>query len=431
MDRVAFHTLGCKVNQYETEAMEKLFQEKDYEIVLENEVADIYIINTCTVTNLSDRKSRQFIRRAKRTNNDSVVAVVGCYSQVSPDDVESIEEVDIVIGTSDRNKIVELCEEARQKNKKFNIVRDINTYDGFEEISVDEMESKTRAYMKIQDGCTQFCTYCIIPYARGPIRSRKIEDIINEAENLANKGFKEIILTGIHVASYGKDLGNIDLKDVIKEISIIDGIERIRLSSIEPNLIDDDFMRVLVDTDKVCNHFHLSLQSGSNPILRRMNRRYTREEFKEKIDIIRKYMPDAGITTDIIVGFPGETDEMFEETVELVKDIRFSKIHVFKYSPREGTAAARFKDQINGNIKNERSKTLIELEEKLSNEFNEKFIDKNIDVLYEEKRGNYYEGYTSNYIRMKSKSSSDIINSIVETKVIENEKGNLIGEIRR
>src|SRR5699024_8063384 len=232
-------------------------------------------------------------------------------------------------------------------------------------------------------------------------------------------------------ASYGKDLGNIDLKDVIKEISIIDGIERIRLSSIEPNLIDDDFMRVLVGTDKVCNHFHLSLQSGSNPILRRMNRRYTREEFKEKIDIIRKYMPDAGITTDIIVGFPGETDEMFEETVELVKDIRFSKIHVFKYSPREGTAAARFKDQINGNIKNERSKTLIELEEKLSNEFNEKFIDKNIDVLYEEKRGNYYEGYTSNYIRMKSKSSSDIINSIVETKVIENEKGNLIGEIRR
>lgn len=431
MKRVAFHTLGCKVNQYESEAMEELFKERDYQIVSQDDLADLYIINTCTVTNLSDRKSRQFIRRVKRTNPDSIVAVVGCYSQVAPDKVEALEEVDVIIGTSDRDKIVDLCEKAKEKNKRFNIVRDIKTYDGFEEMRVEDIKSMTRAYMKIQDGCEQFCSYCIIPYARGPIRSRKLEDVIDEARNLARTGFKEIVLTGIHVASYGKDLGDIGLANLIKEIAYIEGIERIRLSSLEPNLIDDDFMKVLVETGKVCDHFHLSLQSGSDEILRRMNRKYTSQEFREKVDVIRKYMPYAGITTDIIVGFPGETDDMFKETIDFVKDIGFSRIHVFKYSPREGTAAARLKDQVDGNIKNERSARLIKLAESLAKGFASQFLGKDMEVLYEEEVNGYYEGYTSNYIRMKTLSKNDIINRVVNTRLIKTEDDKLFGEIRR
>lgn len=432
MKRVGFHTLGCKVNQYETEAMEELFQQRGYTLVEDNTHADIYVINTCTVTNLSDRKSRQFIRKAKKINPDSIIAVVGCYSQVSPEEVEEIEGVDVIIGTTERNRIVDLCEQAKTEEKRINIVRDIKSYYEFEDISIDDIKSKTRAYIKIQDGCNQYCSYCIIPYARGPIRSRIMEDILSEGKKLSDSGFKEIVLTGIHVASYGKDLIDIDLGILIERIAEIPGIERIRLSSLEQNIISRDFLEKLVATQKVCDHFHLSLQSGSNTVLKRMNRKYTREEYKEKVDLIRKYMPDAGITTDIIVGFPGETDEEFQETLDFVKDVGFSRIHVFKYSKRSGTPAAERKDQVDGNVKNERSKILIHLGEDLNKSFNMKFIGHRFKVLYEEKSNdNIYEGYTSNYIRVKIDSEEDLINKIMDTNILDIDDIYLIGEIGR
>lgn len=432
MKRVAFHTLGCKVNQYETEAMEELFQKNGYSIVGEEEKADIYVINTCTVTNLSDRKSRQFIRKSKKINNESLVAVVGCYSQVSPEEVEKIEGVDVIIGTSERNQIVQLCERAKKSSEKINVVRSIKTYKEFEKINIDEIKSKTRAFLKIQDGCNQFCSYCIIPYARGPIRSREYQDIEKEAEKLAIAGFKEIVLTGIHVASYGKDLKRESLREVIEKISKIEGIQRIRLSSVEPNLIDDEFMKTMTSSKNVCDHFHLSLQSGSDSVLSRMNRKYTTEEFMEKVEIIRKYMPQAGITTDIIVGFPGETDEEFNETMNFVKAVGFSRIHVFKYSPRKGTPAASMDGQIHGDVKSKRSEELIKLGEELAIAFNSKFNHKKLAVLFEEKtkgKSNVYEGYTTNYIRVQVPSPNDIIGEIIDTKFMDVNALHIQGEI--
>lgn len=421
MKTVAFHTLGCKVNQYETEAMEELFEKSGYSIVNEEELADIYVINTCTVTNLSDRKSRQFIRKSKKKNEDSIIAVVGCYSQVAPDEVESLEGVDVIIGTSERNRIVELCEKVRVNHEKINIVRDIKTYKEFEKIKVDEIKSRTRANIKIQDGCNQFCSYCIIPYARGPIRSRDYDDIIEEAIKLRDSGFKEVVLTGIHVASYGKD-NKIPLVNVIRGIAQIEGLERIRLSSLEPTLIDDDFMRSLKEIGKVCDHFHLSLQSGSDSVLKRMNRKYTSALFKEKTEIIRKYMPNVGLTTDIIVGFPGETEEEFLETYNFVKEVGFSRIHVFKYSPRKGTPAAKYENQVDGNIKSRRSDELIKLGDQLAKEFMNRFINTNLNVLFEEenkKIEDTYEGYTTNYLRARVKSNESLIGNIKSISIID------------
>ena len=432
MKKVAFYTLGCKVNQYETEAMEENFEKNFYKIVNDDEVADVYVINTCTVTNLSDRKSRQFIRRAKKTNEDSIIAVVGCYSQVSPDEVFEIEGVDVVIGTTDRERIVELCEKAKEKNEKINIVRDIKTQKEFETINIDDIKSKTRAYIKIQDGCNQYCSYCIIPYARGPIRSRDLEDIISETEKLANVGFKEVVLTGIHVASYGKEKSKINLTTVLEDVSNIDGIQRVRLSSIEPTLIDDEFMERILATGKVCDHFHLSLQSGSDTVLKRMNRKYTTDQYKDIVNLIKRYMPNAGITTDIIVGFPGETDAEFEETYKFVKEIGFSRIHVFKYSPRKGTPAADSKEQIDGNIKSTRSERLISLGDDLMAEFYSKFIGSTLSVLFEEesnKEVEFIEGYTTNYIRVKAKNKPNIIGEIANVKIKSIDGDILIGEI--
>ena len=432
MNKVAFYTLGCKVNQYETEAMEEIFQKRGYKIVDSNQIADIYVINTCTVTNLSDRKSRQFIRRAKRANKNSIVAVVGCYSQVAPEEVENMEGVDIVIGTTDRERIVDLCEEAKFTDKKINIVKNIKSHKDFEDLNIVDLKSKTRAYIKIQDGCNQFCSYCIIPYARGPIRSRALEDIIKETERLSKAGFKEIILTGIHVASYGKDLNNVNLLNVIEEVSKVDGIERIRLSSIEPTLIDEEFMKKIIDIKEVCDHFHLSLQSGSDTVLNRMNRKYTTSQYKDIVKLIRKFLPDAGITTDIIVGFPGETKNEFEETYNFVKEIGFSRIHVFKYSPRKGTPASKFKEQIHGNIKHSRSERLISLGEELLEEFNNKFIGKTMEVLFEEENKEepkFAEGYTTNYIRVKTETTKDIKGKILPVKIIKRENDILIGKI--
>lgn len=432
MKKVAFHTLGCKVNQYETEAMEEMFLYHDYEIVTDEEVADVYVINTCTVTNMSDRKSRQFIRRSKKLNENSVVAVVGCYSQVSPEEVEGIDGVDVIIGTTERHRIVQLCEEAKEKSGIINIVKDIKNQKEFEPINIDEIKDKTRAYMKIQDGCNQYCSYCIIPYARGPIRSRKREDILLEAEKLSKAGFKEVVLTGIHVASYGKESGDLRLIDVLEDVAKIDGIERIRLSSVEPTLITEEFMERLVRTKKVCDHFHLSLQSGSDTVLKRMNRKYTTKEYSNIVDIIRKYMPNAGITTDIIVGFPGETDQEFKETMDFVKNIGFSRIHVFKYSPREGTPAARSKEQIHGEVKNTRSEELISLGDDLMKEFASRFIGSKLSVLIEEESkddAEYVEGYTTNYIRVKTRKDVDLFNKIIDLEVKSIDGETLVGNL--
>lgn len=431
MKTVAFHTLGCKVNQYETEAMEELFEKSGYNIVEEDEAADVYVINTCTVTNLSDRKSRQFIRKSKKINSQSVIAVVGCYSQVSPEEVAEIEGVDVIIGTTDRNRVVELCEEASESKQKINIVKNIKAHKEFEKINIEDIKARTRGNIKIQDGCNQFCSYCIIPYARGPIRSRAYDDIIEECNKLAAAGFKEVVLTGIHIASYGKDNKQETLIQVLEGLSKVEGIERIRLGSLEPTLIDDEFLNAIVNSGKVCDHFHLSLQSGSNTVLDRMNRKYTTEIYADKVKLIRKYLPDAGITTDIIVGFPGESDEEFKETCEFVENIGFSRIHVFKYSPRKGTPAAEFKEQIDGNIKNMRSDKLIGLGDKLTEEFNKGFIGRDMDVLFEEENkrlGNTYEGYTTNYMRVRTSSDCNLIGNIKKIKIIESKGDILIGE---
>lgn len=429
---VGILTLGCKVNQYETEAMMELFLKNDYEIVNEEEVADVYVINTCTVTSLSDKKSRQFIRRSRKRNKDAVIAVVGCYSQVSPEEVSKIEEVDVILGTDNRNKIVEICEDFLESKNRVNLVSDIMQVRDFEEMGIEEVEGKTRAFLKIQEGCNQYCSYCIIPYARGPIRSRKLDSIVNEVERLAKNGFKEIVLTGIHIASYGKDLGEERLIDVIEKIHAVEGIERIRLGSLEPTLITDEFMSRLSALTKACNHFHLSLQSGSDTVLKRMNRKYTTEQFRKVTEIIKKYIKDVAFTTDIIVGFPGETDEEFEETYEFVKEIGFSKVHVFQFSPRKGTPAAEHKNQVDGNIKHERSKKLIDLTNKLTTEFNRKFINKDMEVLFEEcskiKKG-YMEGYTTNYIRVAVDSKEDIEGKIESVRINSDFEEILIGEI--
>ena len=412
-------TLGCKVNQYESEAMSELFESRGYRQVENDDFSDVYIVNTCTVTNLSDRKSRQFIRKSKKNNPNSVVAVVGCYSQVSPEEVKSIEGVDVVVGTTERNRIVDLIEESKKNNEKINIVKDLKNVREFANTTNFDSNNRTRAYMKVQDGCNRFCTYCIIPFARGPIRSRTIEDSVREARTLADRGFKEIVLTGIHIGSFGMDLGDMRLIDLIEAIAEVDGIERIRLSSVEPLIITDDFMERAVKTGKLCDHFHLSLQSGSNNILKAMNRRYTREDYIEKASIIRKYMHHAGLTTDIIVGFPGESQEDFEDSMKIVKEVGFSRIHVFKYSKRKNTKAAVMKNQIDGNVKKERSEKLITLGEEYQEIFERENMKTTQSVLFEEKHDGVYYGYTTNYIRVKAKSEEDLTNKIKKVKILD------------
>lgn len=399
--------------------MSENFIKRGYCRVEENEVADIYIINTCTVTNLSDRKSRQYIRRAKRLNSNSIIAVVGCYAQVSPEEVAAMKDVDIVIGTTERNKIVDLCEEFWETRQQINIVRDISDDKNFQDIKINEIDSMSRAYIKVQDGCNMFCSYCIIPYARGNIKSRSIDDCVREVQSLSEKGYKEVVLTGIHIASYGYDLGKDRLVDLIEEIAKTD-IKRIRLSSVDPRIVTDDFIKRINSTNKVCDHFHLSLQNGSDRILKLMNRRYDTEEFYRKSQIIKTYYPDAGLTTDIIVGFPTENDEDFEKTLKFVEKIGFSRIHVFKYSQRRGTPAAEMKGQVDGNIKHLRSGKLIEKSRRLSEIFANKLIGKSFEVLFEEENEDYFFGYTSNYIRVKAKKdgrdlTNKIFNVIIKT----------------
>ena len=383
---VAFYTLGCKVNQYETNAMEQQFIQNNYKIVENTEKADIYVINTCTVTNMADRKSRQMLRRVKEINQSAVIVVCGCYAQVAKTELEQIPEVDIILGINEKNKIVQIVEEYLANKDNIIEVADVSKQKEFLDFGDVTYTEKNRAVIKVQDGCNMFCSYCLIPYARGRIRSRKIENVVSEIEKIAKQGIKEVVITGIHVASYGKDFENenIRLINLLEEINKIEGIERIRLSSLEPTIVDEEFARRLSKLEKICDHFHLSLQSGCDATLKRMNRKYTTAIYKEATEILRKYYPNANFTTDVIVGFPGETDEEFNQTYKFLKEIGFYKMHIFKYSPRKGTVAEKLPNQVDGNIKEERSKKLIELSNNMQNEKNSKYIGKTVKVLFEE-----------------------------------------------
>ena len=428
--KVAFSTLGCRVNVYESEAMAEKFIREGYEVVEANEVADVYVINTCTVTNMGDKKSRQIISRARRLNENSVIAVVGCYSQIAPKEVSEIPGVDVVLGTRNKGDVVYYVNKAKEEGKSQVHVEGVLKNKKFEELNIEEYQDKTRAFLKIQDGCNRFCTYCIIPYSRGSVCSKDPEKVMEEVNKLAEHGFKEIILSGIHTASYGLDLeGNITLMDIIEKIEQVDGIERIRIGSIEPAFFTPEVIEKIKGFKKLCPHFHLSLQSGCDATLKRMNRRYTAEEYAASVELLRKTLPDVSITTDVIVGFPGETEEEFNETYKFLEKIKLTKTHVFKYSPRKGTRAAEMGDQIDGSIKEKRSKLLIELSNKNEKEFIEKFIGKEMDVLIEtEAKGQegVYEGYTRNYIKVQVPCAcADVTGKIVDIEITkaENEIG--------
>lgn len=441
--KVAFCTLGCKVNQYETNGMMQKFMDKGYEIVDFDEKADIYIINTCTVTNMSDRKSRQMLRQAKKINKDALVVACGCYAQVAEDEVKAIKEIDLVLGTNEKKDIVSYLEDYLD-NKKIDgnyenkivaensITDDVMKnliYDDFGDVTFTE---KTRAVIKVQDGCDRYCTYCLIPYARGRIRSRKPESVISEVTKIAQNGIKEVVITGIHVASYGRDFeSKYELIDLLEEINKVPGIERVRLGSIEPLLISEEFMERFSKLDKMCHHFHLSLQSGCDETLKRMNRRYSCAEFKEIVDRIRRYFVDSILTTDVIVGFPGETDEEFNKTVEFLRNIKFYKMHIFKYSPRRGTVAEKMKDQVSSEIKDERSKVLLEMSDENEKDYQRSYLGKTVKVLFEEKDGDFYKGHTSNYIMVKAKSKDDLSGKILDVKLESLDEPNLtiIGNI--
>lgn len=437
---VRFVTLGCKVNQYETNAMAQKFLEKGYQIIEEitpeNEdiKPDICIINTCTVTNMSDRKSRQMLRRMKEKNQNTIVVAVGCYAQVAKEELSKIPEIDLVLGNNEKVEIVKHVEEYTNNhinNVELDDVMYSKEFSDFGDVTYTE---KTRAVIKIQDGCDRFCSYCIIPYARGRVRSRKPENIISEITQIASKGIKEVVITGIHIASYGKDfamskdskLTNYRLIDLLEEINEIQGIQRIRLGSIEPLLITVEFVERLKKLEKICHHFHLSLQSGCDETLKRMNRRYTIEQFKEIVRLLRNAYSDVNLTTDIIVGFPGETDEEFNKTYQFLKEIKFYKMHIFKYSPRKGTKAAVMPNQINGDIKEERSKKLIELSDRNEIEYNKSYIGKNVEVLFEEEKDGMYKGHTQNYIMVYCQSKEKLDNKIIDVVCEKAEKEHII-----
>lgn len=428
MKEVAFCTLGCKVNQYETNAMEQKFIQAGYQIKNFNEKADIYIINTCTVTNMSDKKSRQMIRKAKQLNKYAVVVAVGCYVQTAKEELESIKELDLILGNNEKKDIVQYVEKHQNgiKQIKYNDVLHQNEYDEYGFVTHIK---QTRAIVKVQDGCDRFCSYCTIPYARGKVRSRKLENIIEEVTKLAQNGIKEVVITGIHIASYGKDFNeNIGLIDALEKINEIEGIQRIRLGSLEPMLINEDFLNRLSKLDKICHHFHLSLQSGCDETLKRMNRRYTTDEFRNVVKLLRNTYDEVILTTDIIVGFPGETEEEFEKTYEFLKEIKFYKMHVFKYSKRSGTKAATMPNQIKPEIQEKRSKRLIELSDTNQKEYNKEYIGKTLEVLFEEQNGEYIKGHTQNYIVVNVKGNiSSFHNEIINVKIVEMLGDELLG----
>lgn len=442
---VSFYTLGCKVNQYETNAMEQQFIKNNYEIVENTQKADIYVINTCTVTNMAERKSRQMLRRVKEINPSAVLVVCGCYAQVAKNELEQIPEIDIILGINEKNEIVQIVENYMEKmaeqDKKSQEaeIDDVSKQKEFLDFGDVTYTEKNRAVVKVQDGCNMFCSYCIIPYARGRIRSRKIESVVSEIKKIAKEEIKEVVITGIHVASYGKDFDNentskkIRLIDLLEAINKIDGIDRIRLSSLEPTIVDEEFATRLSKLDKICDHFHLSLQSGCDETLKRMNRKYTTQIYRDAVATLRKYYPEASFTTDVIVGFPGETDEEFAKTYEFLKEIDFYRLHVFKYSPRRGTVAEKMPNQIDGNKKEERSNKLIELSNRTENKHNQSYIGKTVKVLFEEFEDGFFKGHTTNYMMVKvageEEQSDEFVNKILDVKIKENnnETRELIG----
>lgn len=422
MKKAALHNLGCKVNAYETEAMQHLLEEAGYEIVPFTQKADVYVINTCSVTNMADRKSRQMLHKAKKNNPDSIVVAAGCYVQTSEKEVLNDLSVDIVIGNDRKHDLVRLLEEYSLDSVN-DTVDDIN--DGkhdFEELFIDQTKEHTRAFIKVQDGCNQFCSYCIIPYARGRVRSRRFENVIAEVERLAANGFKEVVLTGIHLSSYGVDFEEATgLLELIQAVNAVKGIERIRLGSLEPKIVTEHFASELSKLDKICPHFHLSLQSGCDATLKRMNRKYTTKEYERGCELLRKYFVHPAITTDVIVGFPGETEEEFEQTKAYLEHIHFYEMHIFKYSKRKGTRAAVMPDQIDEQIKAARSEKLIALGHDMSKEFRKFYIGKNDEALFEEKAvigdKEYFVGYTKEYVKVAKETAENLENQIVSGRI--------------
>ncbi|SFH57461.1 threonylcarbamoyladenosine tRNA methylthiotransferase MtaB [Tindallia magadiensis] len=431
MNTVAISTLGCKVNQYETQAMLEIFEKKGYQVVDEKEKADVFVINTCTVTNTGDRKSRQLIRRALKNNPKAIIAVVGCYSQLEPDEVKEIKGVHVVLGTQNRSKIVEAVEEAAGKERPSVHVEDYQQQHQYEAIGIDNQIDKTRAYVKIQDGCDQYCSYCIIPYARGPVRSREEKEILHEVTKLVQNGYQEIVLTGIHLTSYGKDRKEPEaLFPLIEKINAIPDLLRIRLGSLDPFWFKEDTIKKLMQLDKLCPHFHLSLQSGSDDILKKMARRYTTKDYWEIVSEIRRWNQNAAITTDIITGFPGETDADFHKTCQFIKDIEFSQVHIFKYSPRRGTKAAKDPNQISDKDKNKRSEILHEIVRKSRLQYMKKFMNQQVNVLFERyctEGEDWMIGHTAEYLQVKALLNSENIKKIVPVTVTDIKKDFLIG----
>lgn len=432
--RVAFYTLGCKTNQYESEAMASIFRKKGYETVSFDEKADVYVINTCTVTHLGDRKSRQIVRRAINKNPEAIVAVAGCYAQTSPGEVINIPGVRLVIGTTDKDKIVELVEKAAEEPAPLNVVKDIMGQREFEEMPILDYENRTRAFVKIQEGCNSYCSYCIIPYARGPVRSREPEKVQEEVKKLVGEGFAEIVLTGIHIGAYGSDLSNgTSLADLVIKLATTPGLRRLRLGSIEPLDITPKLIHAISEIKTICRHLHIPLQSGDDSILKKMNRHYNSFEFERLVGAIRGQIPEVSVTTDVIVGFPGETEQNFENTFDFIKELGFSKTHVFKYSPRQGTPAARFPNQVGAEAKEERSKRLIQLDKENQKKFASRFIGQSIDVLVEELvdyEEDMWEGLTDNYIRVFFKSNENLKGQIVEVRNVKLKGTDLLAKLK-
>ena len=458
--KAKFITLGCKTNQYESNAMEQSFKKDGIEIlpVDSDEAADICVVNTCSVTNVAERKSRQMLRREKQQNPEAIVVACGCYVQVAQKEVEAMPEVDIVIGINEKNHLLEIVKEFIANRNEKSRVSDVMHKQGFEDFGTTTYTELNRAVIKIQDGCDRFCTYCIIPYARGKVRSRNPHSILKEIEEIAKTGIKEVVLTGIHIASYGKDFSKEDgeqyrndfgysadypefdpredltsgafrLIDLVEQMNKIESIERIRLGSIEPKWITEEVIDRLAKCEKVCDHFHLSLQSGCDETLERMKRRYTTEDFRNSVALLRKAFPKVALTTDIIVGFPGETDEEFEKTYKFLDEIKFYKMHVFKYSPRRGTIAEKLPNQVDGSIKEERSRRLIEMSDKNENEYNEELVGKTIDILFEEREGKYFKGHSTNYVSVKVETKEDLENQILPVEILEAKSLENIGKI--
>jgi len=414
--RIAFYTLGCKVNTYETESVWELFKEAQYTRVTQGEYADVYVINTCTVTNSGDSKSRKVIRKLIKQNPEAIIAVMGCYAQVDPESIKAIEGVDILIGTKHREQLLARVEEFRRTRKSIEDVTDVSRYRVFDETHVTNFTENTRAFLKIQDGCNHFCSYCIIPYARGPVRSRPQDSILEEAKHLIENGYHEIVLTGIHTGGYGQDFEEYSFYQLLKDLSQLDGIKRLRISSIEINELTEEIIQLLRENSLFARHLHIPLQSGSESVLKAMRRKYTKSEFEAKIKMIRDYIPNIAITTDVIVGFPGETDENFEEMAQFIDQLSFSELHVFPYSKRNGTIAAEMKNQINGIVKQYRVNQLLQLNEVLANRYIQQ--QEMLSVLFETSDKDYTYGHSDTYIYAKVPKNDTLHNQIVDCEIV-------------